>query len=200
MKLTKEALKRIIKEEIDLLLSEDINESMKFTGGGKTLDQARNDMKQALDKPKSDDLKSGEKVSLSGILGELIQKYMNQGMDFGQAYQAAAAERPDLAGTIDEGMFDSIKSKLGFGDKEVDKDAERLDKLDHYVNNPRLIGGLGTMTRAYAAGEVMAHAEAKHPEKAEEVRRALTGYTLGRGSQENFDEGYNSYQQRFGTK
>ena len=102
---------------------------------------------------------------------------------------------------VDEGMLDTIKSKLGFGAKpEVDKDAERLEKLDHYVNNPRLIGGLGTMSRAKAAGEVVAHAEAKHPEKAEEVRRALIGYTLGRGAQENFDEGYSSYQQRFGNK
>ena len=121
-------------------------------------------------------------------------------MDYGEAYQAAVAERPDLAGTMEEGMLDSIKSKLGFGDKEVDKDVDKLDKLDHYVNNPRLIGGLGTMTRAYAAGEVVAHAEAKHPEKAEEVRRSLTGYTLGRGAQENFDEGYNSYKKRFGRK
>lgn len=189
MKLTKETLKRIIKEELE--------EVMRFVDDGKTLDQARADMQIALQRP---EISEPETSGLPGILGQLVNRYMDQGMDYGQAYQAAVAERPDLAGTMEEGMLDSIKSKFGFEDKEINKDAERLDKLDHYVNNPRLIGGLGTMTRAYAAGEVMAHAEAKHPEKAEEVRRALTGYTLGRGAQENFDEGYNSYQQRFGNK
>lgn len=103
---------------------------------------------------------------------------------------------------VDEGMLDTIKSKLGFGAKpEVDKDAERLEKLDHYVNKPLELGLLGTMTRAFAAGETMAHAKAKHPEKAEEVRRAINAVVdTGGRNQKDFDEGYSSYQQRFGNK
>ena len=88
MRLTQKILKRIIKEELD--------EAMKFTGGGKTLDQARADTKRALDGPKTSEPKSS---GLPGVLGQLVQRYMDQGMDYGQAYQAATAERPDLADT-----------------------------------------------------------------------------------------------------
>ena len=103
---------------------------------------------------------------------------------------------------VDEGMLDTIKSKLGFGAKpEVDKDAERLERLDFYVDNPLQLGRLGTMTRAFAAGEVTAHAKAKHPEKSEEVRRAINAVVdTGGPNQDRFEAGKSSYQERFGNK
>jgi hypothetical protein len=98
---------------------------------------------------------------------------------------------------LEEGILDSIKSKFGFGDKEVDKKAERLKMLDIYVNNPMaLFTTIGTMTRAEAAGEIFAHAKATAPEKAEEVKKA---YSLLRARQsEKFKEGEDRYQQSFG--
>ena len=98
---------------------------------------------------------------------------------------------------VEEGILDSIKSKLGFGDKEAEKKAEKLKMLNMYVNNPMsLFATTGTMTRSFADGMISAHAEATAPEKAEEVKKA---YNLLRAREsENFKEGEDRYQQSFG--
>jgi len=98
---------------------------------------------------------------------------------------------------VEEGILDSIKSKIGFGDKEADKKTERLETLDVYVDNPMaLFATIGTMSRAETAGEIFAHAKATAPEKAEEVRKA---YSLLRTREsEEFKKGEDRYQQSFG--
>jgi len=96
--------------------------------------------------------------------------------------------------TVKEGMFDSIKSKLGFGDKEK---KEALEMMDEYVNNPMgLFMTVGTMYRAKTAGEILAHAEATAPEKAREVKRAYS--LLRKRESDEFQKGYQEYQQKFG--
>jgi hypothetical protein len=94
MKLTKETLKRIIKEELD--------EAMKFNDDGRSMDQVRFDTNLALTPP--EDLESEEEPEEEpkGIQpGETISDFIfrrniESGMDPKQAYDAAAAERPDL--------------------------------------------------------------------------------------------------------
>jgi polyhydroxyalkanoate synthesis regulator protein len=98
---------------------------------------------------------------------------------------------------LDEGILDSIKSKLGFGDKAADEKAERLKMLNAHVNRPMsLFTTTGTMFRAYAAGMIFAHAEATAPEKVKEVKRAYT--LLKARDPKEFEKGYQKYQQEFG--
>ena len=91
MKLTKETLKRIIREELD--------EALKFNDDGRSMDQVRFDTNLALTPP--EDIESEEEPqvdqSQGTIFGSIVQRNIEQGMNPEQAYYAAAAERPDLA-------------------------------------------------------------------------------------------------------
>jgi hypothetical protein len=95
MKLTKETLKRIIREELE--------ETMKFKGDGRTMDQVRFDTNLALTPPEDleteEEPEAGPEAIKSGetIFDSIVRRNVESGMNPEQAYYAAAAERPDLA-------------------------------------------------------------------------------------------------------
>ena len=94
MKLTKETLKRIIREELE--------EAMKFKGDGRTMDQVRFDTNLALTPPEDIESEEPEEEPEAIKPGEtifdsIVRRNVESGMNPEQAYYAAAAERPDLA-------------------------------------------------------------------------------------------------------